>query len=151
MGDGHIALRKGRHSIDGQVYLVTFATSKRARLFEDWAIAADAARILSAAPNWQGSRLMAWVLMPDHWHGLVLLGDGEVLSSRIGWIKAESSRALRRRHSTLGSVWARSYHDRALRMEDDVVDAARYVVLNPVRAGLVQRIGDYPFWDAVWV
>jgi hypothetical protein len=28
---------------------------------------------------------------------------------------------------------------------------ARYVVMNPVRAGLVSRVGDYPFWDAAWI
>ena len=89
--------------------------------------------------------------MPDHWHGLVQLGEGEALASRIGWVKAEASRMLRRKHPALGRVWARSYHDRALRVEDDVVGAARYVVMNPVRARLVERVGDYPFWDAVWV
>ena len=41
---GHIALRKGRHSVAGQVYLVTFATSKRAHHFAAWDIGADAAR-----------------------------------------------------------------------------------------------------------
>ena|SRR5690242_2443060 len=43
------------------------------------------------------------------------------------------------------------YHDRALRREEDVVATARYVVMNPVRAGLVSRIGDYPHWNAIWV
>jgi hypothetical protein len=28
---------------------------------------------------------------------------------------------------------------------------ARYVVANPLRAGLVQKLGDYPLWDAIWV
>ena len=28
---------------------------------------------------------------------------------------------------------------------------ARYVVANPLRAGLVEKLGDYPLWDAVWV
>ena len=89
--------------------------------------------------------------MPDHWHGLVQLGEGELLSSRIGWIKAASGRGLRQRHPCMGRVWAPGYHDRALRMEDDLLAAARYIVLNPVRAALVRRVGDYPFWDAVWI
>jgi hypothetical protein len=24
-------------------------------------------------------------------------------------------------------------------------------VANPLRAGLVERLGDYPLWDAIWV
>ena len=50
-----------------------------------------------------------------------------------------------------GRVWAAGYHDRALRAEVDIPHVARYLVLNPVRAGLVARVGDYPFWDAVWI
>src|SRR5687767_2750058 len=98
MGNGHIALRKGRHSMAGQVYLVTFTTHERACHFAEWDVAAEAARSLSSASNWQASCLLAWVLMPDHWHGLVQLGEGEALPSRIGWVKAASSRVLRRRH-----------------------------------------------------
>jgi hypothetical protein len=28
---------------------------------------------------------------------------------------------------------------------------ARYIIANPLRAGLVDRIGDYPLWDAMWL
>ena len=48
-------------------------------------------------------------------------------------------------------VWQQGFHDRALRREDDLVKVARYVVANPLRAGLVRKYGDYPLWDAIWV
>jgi hypothetical protein len=38
-----------------------------------------------------------------------------------------------------------------LRREEDVLSVARYIVVNPLRAGLVARVGDYPLWDAVWL
>jgi putative transposase len=50
----------------------------------------------------------------------------------------------------LGTVWDVGFHDRAVRQDDDLVDMARYLVLNPVRAGLVRRVRDYPYWGAVW-
>lgn len=50
-----------------------------------------------------------------------------------------------------GPVWQRTYHDHALRREEDLRAAARYVVANPLRAGLAEGIGDYPFWDAAWL
>ena len=34
---------------------------------------------------------------------------------------------------------------------DKMLDVARYIVANPLRAGLVTKIGDYPFWNAVWL
>jgi putative transposase len=48
-------------------------------------------------------------------------------------------------------LWQPGYFDRALRKEDDRLAVARYLVANPLRAGIVQRIGDYPHWDSVWL
>ena len=45
----------------------------------------------------------------------------------------------------------RNDYDHALRADEDVLAAARYIVANPLRAGLVGSIRDYPFWDAVWL
>ena len=44
-----------------------------------------------------------------------------------------------------------SHHDRAVRHDHDLRALARYVIGNPLRAGLCDRIGDYPFWDAAWL
>jgi REP element-mobilizing transposase RayT len=148
---GYAALRQGRCSLEGQIYLVTFTTMQRKRLFDDWNVATDAARIMSAAWVWQRSRLLAWVVMPDHWHGLVELGGFDTLPACMHRLKGRSARLLRQAHPGLGPVWADGYHDRAVRSEERLVDAARYVVMNPVRAGLVQRVGSYPFWNAVWL
>ena len=53
---------------------------------------------------------------------------------------------------TLGQrIWQRGFHDHALRAEEDIIDAARYIVANPLRAGLCQKIGDYPYWNAQWL
>ncbi|NUT74814.1 hypothetical protein HNO86_07130 [Pseudomonas sp. C1C7] len=43
------------------------------------------------------------------------------------------------------------HYDRAVRREKDVKHLARYVVANPIRAGLVERVHDYPLWDACWL
>lgn len=151
MDAGHRALRKGRHSAAGQIYLLTFTTAKRRRHFSEWPVASDAARWLSAPANWPNANLLAWVLMPDHWHGLVELAAGGCLSTNIGQCKGRSARALRLCHPWLGPVWSRGFHERALRKSDDIASAARYVIMNPVRAGLTRNVREYPFWDAVWV
>ena len=66
-------------------------------------------------------------------------------------IKSATARAYNARSACTGAVWARAYHERALRRDNDLLGAARYLVSNPVRAGLVKCVGKYPFWDAVWV
>ena len=135
----------------GQVYLVTFVTHQRKPLFADAALAMTMAACIANARLWETSRLPAWVLMPDHWHGLVELGDGDTLTDRIRTLKANTARVARQARPDIAQVWAKGYHDHALRTDETLRDVARYIVLNPVRAGLVRRVGDYPFWDAVWV
>ena len=43
------------------------------------------------------------------------------------------------------------HYDHVLRNDEDVRATARYIVADPLRAGLVDSIGDYPLWDAVWL
>ncbi len=50
-----------------------------------------------------------------------------------------------------GALWQKSFYNHALRKNEDVRAIARYIVSNPLRAGLVENIGDYPLWDAVWL
>jgi hypothetical protein len=43
-----------------------------------------------------------------------------------------------------------AFHDHALRGDEDLQSVTRYLVGNPLRAGLVENIGEYPFWNAEW-
>ena len=65
--------------------------------------------------------------------------------------KSLSTKAVRHASGGNSVLWQRGFHDRALRREEDLVRMARYVVANPLRAGLVEKLGDYPLWDAIWV
>jgi hypothetical protein len=38
-----------------------------------------------------------------------------------------------------------------VRQDEDLHKMARYIVANPLRANLVERIGNYALWDAVWL
>ncbi len=49
------------------------------------------------------------------------------------------------------SVWQKGYYDHAVRRDEDIELVARYIVANPLRAGLVKDIGSYPLWDARWL
>ena len=95
------------------------------------------------------ARLLAWVLMPDHWHGLLELGPLTSLGRWVAGLKSRTSRSIPAHLPR--PLWARGFHDHALRREEDLLQVARYIVLNPVRAGLANRCGLYPWWDAMWV
>lgn len=110
-----------------------------------------ASRTISSAAKGANVSLQCWVLMPDHWHALIALGEAYSLSQAINRIKSISAIAINRERGGSGRVWSKGFHDHALRRDEDAVAVARYVILNPLRAGIVQRVGDYPFWDAVWL
>ena len=148
---GHAALRRHRLHLPGHVCLVTATTLGRQAFFKEFAPACKAARCHLDPDVCRESRLLAWLLMPDHGHWLVQVGEGDHLASLMNRIKSATARAYNEEARRTGALWARAYHERLLRGDDDVRDAARYLIAKPVRAGLVKRVGDYAFWNAVWI
>lgn len=89
--------------------------------------------------------------MPDHLHWLVQLQSG-TLGSLIRRFKSRSAAAINLARSTPGHrIWQAGFHDRAIRDGQNIRAMARYVIANPLRAGLVQQASDYPHWDAIWM
>ena len=90
--------------------------------------------------------------MPDHAHWLVELAGAESLSNTIGALKKAIATPVNMSRDCVGqTLWQAGFHDRALRKEDDTLVVARYIVANPIRARWVKRVGDYPWWNAVWI
>ena len=146
----HQALRRGRRSETGRIYLLTATTSSRIPWFADFANACVACRAFTQAAALSDSQLIAWVLMPDHVHWLLRLGE-EPLGGAVARMKSAVTRDSCRLRDTPRRIWSPAFHDRAVRREEDLRAAARYVVANPLRAGLRDSLADYPFWDAVWL
>lgn len=142
-------LRNGRVSESGRIYLITCVTDKRTPIFSQWPCGRRLVNV-SMKENPRAETL-AYVVMPDHLHWLVQLKDGSQLGRVMRTVKSVSSRQVNRALHRSGRLWQPGYHDHALRKEEDLVATARYLVANPLRAGLVKRIGDYPLWDAIWL
>lgn len=146
-------LRKGRVSLPRHAYHVTACTECRRPLFGDFACArllvAEMRRLHDAALL----DSLAWVVMPDHLHWLFQLGEREPLSAIVKELKARSALAIRQANSFTPTrpLWQRGFYDHAIRSNEDLQAVARYIVANPLRAGLVKRLGDYPLWDAAWL
>ena len=148
---GHAALRRGRISLPQHAYHLTVATRGRQPLFEQFDMASAAARSFETLGTSCDATLLAWVLMPDHVHWLLQLGECDDLADVVERLKSASARAANRAGGRKGALWNRAFHDHAMRSDEDLRTVARYIVANPVRAGLVARAGDYPFWNAVWL
>ncbi|TDV88241.1 transposase IS200 family protein [Halomonas alkaliantarctica] len=82
-------------------------------------------------------------MQPDHIHWLLQL-NGE-LSEAVRRYKSYVSLDVGER------IWQDGFHDRMIRKEEDIKAVARYIVGNPLRAGLVSNINHYSFWNAAWL
>jgi REP element-mobilizing transposase RayT len=138
-------LRKGRVSLPNHAYLVTIVTESRAPVFHSFHAARTAIRCFHDPHIICHAQTLAFVVMSDHTHWLLQLTDVGNLSELLRAYKSRVSLLLEQK------IWQRGFHDRALRDEDDVRDIARYIVANPLRAGLCKSVGDYSYWDAIWL
>jgi REP element-mobilizing transposase RayT len=143
-------LRVGRYSGEGHIYLLTSVVHGRQPLFSNWLAGRLVVDEFRRVEQEGIAQSLAWVVMPDHFHWLVTLREGS-LGMLMRRVKSGSALAIMRSGYTPLRVWQKGYHDRAVRREEDVRAIARYIVANPLRAGLVKRVGDYPLWDAVWL
>ncbi len=147
------ALRKGRVSVEGQIYHVTSHAQQGTSPFSESIIAFAVCPIFERTSRESGARLLTWVLMPDHVHWLIELGNQTSLSYVVSRLKSASAGAYNRASSAPvgAAVWQKGFYDRAIRRDEDVLGAARYIIANPLRAGLVTRLSDYPWWNSVWL
>ncbi|MDX8399983.1 MAG: transposase [Gallionellaceae bacterium] len=145
-------LRKGRYSEPHQAYFITTVLLKREqRFFADYSCGRCVVAEMRSLHDDGTLNSLAWVIMPDHVHWLFQLGECVDLSVAIKGFKARSAQRVNKYLNRRGTLWQKSFHDHAVRKEEDIKGIARYIVANPLRAGLVERIGDYPLWDAIWL
>jgi REP element-mobilizing transposase RayT len=81
--------------------------------------------------------------MPDHLHILVQGTSGATDARRFVAVFKQVS-GFHFRQETGGRLWQEGYYDHVLRSEDVVISVVRYIVLNPVRAGICADPAAYP-------
>ncbi|MCO5096894.1 MAG: transposase [Rhodocyclaceae bacterium] len=145
------ALRKGRFSESNRAYFITAVVRGRRPVFANLPVARLLIREMRTLHDNGMVSSLAWVVMPEHLHWLFQLGDNVSLEKAVSMLKGRSSRQINRHLGHEGALWQAAFHDHALREEEDLREIARYIVVNPLRAGLVASLADYPHWDAVWL
>jgi len=145
-------LRKGRYSETGRAYFITTVLADREKCyFDDFVCARLVIMNMKLLHEDQAVYSLAWFVMPDHVHWLFQLRATSSLSEVVKTFKARTAHRINRHLGKGGMLWQKSFYDHALREEEDIRAIARYIVANPLRAGLVEHIGYYPHWDAIWL
>ncbi|MBF7144717.1 hypothetical protein HBH25_20675 [Pseudomonas sp. hsmgli-8] len=89
-------------------------------------------RAIQAEAKAGSASTLAWVLMPDHFHWLLQLGNAD-LNHVLRRVKSRSTLEFKRVQELPWALWQKHFYDRALRMDEEVAAAARYVICNPLR------------------
>ena len=145
-------LRTGRYSQPEGEYFITFNTHDRTPFFNDFELAKLFCQQIKSNEKQQHCTWLAWVLMPDHFHGLLKLNESNTeLSKTVGTLKGSTSFIINKKLNRKGQLWQPAYHDRALRKEEDRIAIARYIVANPLRKKIVEVLKHYPFWNSIYL
>ncbi len=86
----------------------------------------------------------AYCLMTNHYHLLVETRQAN-LSRGMRQLGGVYTQRFNRRHGQVGHVFQGRYHAILVDKEPHLLELCRYVVLNPVRAGLAKTAGDWPW------
>jgi REP element-mobilizing transposase RayT len=135
------------------------AHDRRSKPFRNAALAHGVVASLQTTAERHKWKLYSYCLMPDHLHFVAALPEGAAREIDVGFrgIVPESILdhiAAFKRYTTTqlwwklgghGRLWQRSSYDRVIWHDDSPLAANRYVLNNPVRAGLAADWHEYPF------
>ena len=138
--------RLSRTWIDNPLYFITSCTNNRKRLLA-CEMAADILRV-----EWQNARLQhgwaigRYVFMPDHVHFFCApYRDAKPLSMFMAKWKEWTSKRLNSELRLTNSLWQKEFFDHLLRSRESYGAKWHYVRENPVRAGLVAKVEEWPW------
>ena len=144
-------LRIGRHSERNRTYHVVTSTQDRTRFFTNLFAGRIVVNAMIREDDAGHVNTLAFVVMPDHLHWLFTLSGSRSLSKTVGTMKSYSTRRLNSQFGRRGRIWRSGFYDHAIRSDEILVQVARYIIANPLRAGIVKSVGDYSLWHSVWV
>ena len=125
-------------------YFLTTCTYRRRTTFRDHTVASQTIALFRTTSQAEGFSLLAYCLMPDHAHVLVEgLSDSSDFKRFAKLTKQRSGAAYALKAD--GPLWQKGNYERVLREGEDAKEIARYIIVNPVRAGLVQSADEYPY------
>ncbi|MFC2105558.1 transposase [Candidatus Bipolaricaulota bacterium] len=137
--------RAARGLVDDAVYHVLNRGNAKQTMFFNSADYDAFLRLLRSAKGRYPIRLLAYCLMPNHFHFVVQPVHGGDLSKCMHWLLTSHARRYHNQRGTSGHVWQGRYKSFLIKEDNHLLMAMRYVERNPVRAGLVMNAIDWPW------
>jgi putative transposase len=93
-------------------------------------------------------RIVAYCLMPNHWHLVLWPNEDAAVSAYIHWLTGTHACHFNARHALTGHVYQGRFKAVRVLEERHLLTLLRYVESNPVSAGLVERAEQW-HWSSV--
>ena len=128
-------------------HFVTTTIRDRRPVFVDDRASSLLIEILEASRTETGTQLLAYVVMPDHVHLLVVpgrLGLGHFMRL----VKGRFARYWNRSEGQPGALWQERYYETVIRTDAGLKRCIDYIHRNPVASGLSEDASAYPYSSA---
>ena len=140
--------RNPRASQGGFCYHVLNRGNGRRTVFHKDRDFAAFVKLLREAGQRTPVRLLAYCLMPNHFHlALWPRADGD-LSDYMMWLLTAHVRRYHQHYHSSGHVYQGRFRSFPIQEDDHLLTVLRYIERNPVRAGLVERAQDWRWSSA---
>jgi putative transposase len=143
-----LALPRGRRIVESySVQHVVNRGNARHTLFRDHEDYEEFISLLGMAASRVPVPLLAYCLMPNHWHLVLWPSTSTALFAYMHWLTSTHVRRTHQRRGSkgLGHLYQGRYHNVAVRGESQFFTLCRYVESNALRAGLVDRAELWPY------
>jgi putative transposase len=139
--------RGARDALGGYCYHVLNRGNGRRTVFRKAGDYAAFVQLLRQAGERVDVRLLAFCLMPNHFHiALWPRRDGD-LSVYMMWLMTAHVRRYHEHYHTSGHIWQGRFRSFPIQEDEHLLTVLRYIERNPVRAGLVERAEDW-LWSS---
>ena len=144
--------RPPRAARGGIVYHVLNRANARQQIFESELDYAAFMKVLREGQKKFHMRILAYCIMPNHWHLILWPLHDDDLSQFTGWITfTHSERRHAHRHTTgTGHLYQDRFKSFPVQTDEHLLTVCRYVERNGLRAGLVERAEEWK-WSSLWL
>ena len=126
----------------GAVYHVMSRGHERSAIFREGGDREKFHSVLGAVVGDERWELHGYCLMGNHYHLLVETPEGR-LSRGVKALNGRYAQWFNWRHGRRGHLLESRFRSVLVQKDSHLMELVRYIVLNPVRAGLVERAGDW--------
>lgn len=139
--------RIARALVDGFIYHIINRSNGRQTIFHQDEDYKAFVNLIKEARNRYSVKILAYCLMPNHFHIVMIPVKAEELSKCIQWLMTSHVRRHHKKYETTGHIWQGRFKSFIIQKDDHLLTVLRYVEGNPIRAALVTSAKEW-LWSS---